>query len=205
MTRPFSVAVYCSASDRVDRAYFEVATELGAAMGTRGWRLVYGAGSVGLMGAVARATHAAGGQVLGVIPHALDRLEVTFEECTELIRVETMRQRKALMEENSDAFIALPGGFGTLEEIIEIIVLKQLHYIDRPIVFLDVLGYWQPLLALFDEMIEQRFATPTHANLYKSVATPQEALDYIGNYYPTEAEAPWETVQEDEELRTALE
>ncbi|MGH2543144.1 MAG: TIGR00730 family Rossman fold protein, partial [Ardenticatenaceae bacterium] len=141
MTRCFSVAVYCSSSDQIHEAYFEAACALGTALSRRGWRLVFGAGSVGLMGALARATHEAGGQVYGVIPHALDRLEVTYDASDELIRVETLRQRKALMEENADAFIALPGGFGTLEEIIEIIVLKQLRYLDRPIVFVDILGY----------------------------------------------------------------
>jgi uncharacterized protein (TIGR00730 family) len=157
------------------------------------------------MGAVARATHEHGGQVYGVIPHALDRLEVTYEAADELIRVETMRQRKALMEENADAFVALPGGFGTLEEIIEIIVLKQLRYLDRPIVFVNTNGYWEPLIALFDTMIEQHFALPVYYNLYKLVESPEEALDYIANYY-REAEGPVpDAVEQEEGIRTALE
>ncbi len=141
MARVFSVAVYCSSSNVVDEAYFKAASALGKALARREWRLVFGAGTVGLMGAVARAVHAEGGQVYGVIPHALDRLEVTYKASDELVVVETMRQRKALMEENADAFIALPGGFGTLEEIIEILVLKQLHYLDRPVVFLNTNNY----------------------------------------------------------------
>jgi cytokinin riboside 5'-monophosphate phosphoribohydrolase len=203
MTRPFSVAVYCSSSDAVDRAYFEAAEALGLGLAARGWRLVYGAGRVGLMGAVAEATHKGNGKVYGVIPHALDRVELTYEACDELLRVETMRQRKALMEENSDGYIALPGGLGTLEEVIEIIVLKQLKYIDRPIVLLNTLDYWLPLIALFDEMIEQRFLTLTNPHLYKVVETVEEALDYIATYYPTEV--PSTSLQEDEQMRTALE
>jgi hypothetical protein len=204
MTRPFSVAVYCSSSDDIDRRYFQDAEALGTALAEQGWRLVYGAGSVGLMGAVARATHAAGGKVYGVIPHALDRREVTYE-CDELLRVETMRERKALMEENADAFIALPGGFGTFEEILEVIVLKQLGYHDRSIVFVNTLNYWNPLIALFEETIRQHFARPTNRNLYKVVETPHEAIAYIANYYPQPAPDLEPAEVREEELRTALE
>ena len=179
MRRPFSVAVYCSSSDDIDRRYFQDAEALGAALAEQGWRLVYGAGSVGLMGAVARATHAAGGRIYGVIPHALDRRELTYQ-CDELLRVETMRERKALMEENADAFIALPGGFGTFEEILEIIVL-------------------------FEETIRQHFARPTNRNLYKVVETPDEAIAYIANYYPQPAPDLEPGEIQEEELRTALE
>ncbi len=201
MANPFSVAVYCSSSDRVASPYREAAQQLGEGLAERGWRLVFGAGSVGLMGVVARAVHARGGQVYGVIPHALDRLEVTYTASDELIRVETMRQRKALMEENSDAFIALPGGFGTLEEIVEIIVLKQLRYLDRPIVFVNTLGYWDPLITLFDSMIAQQFATPTYGDLYHLVPTPAAALEYIATYPPVARPRP----ANGEAIRTALE
>ncbi len=192
MTRPFSVAVYCSASNNVDKAYFEVATGLGQALAERKWRLVFGAGSVGLMGAVARGVHAHGGRMFGVIPYALDELEVTYKECDELVLVETMRERKALMEHNADAFIALPGGIGTLEEIIEVLVLKQLNYIDRPIVLLNTNNYWASLINLFEEMIEQRFVRPGNSTLYKVVETVEDALDYIGNYYPSQNAARWD-------------
>jgi uncharacterized protein (TIGR00730 family) len=205
MTRPFSVAVYCSSSDDIDQRYFEDAVALGTALAQRGWRLVYGAGSVGLMGTVARATHAGGGQVFGIIPHALDRREVTYEACDELIRVETMRQRKAIMEENADAFIILPGGFGTFEEVLEVIVLKQLNYHNRPIVFVNTLGYWDPLITLFETTIDQRFARPTNRHLYKVVETPKEAVFYVANYYPQPNPALDSAEVQAEELRTALE
>lgn len=182
----FSVAVYCSSNDHIHTEYFELATALGKALAKRKWRLVYGAASVGLMGAVARGVHAGGGQVYGVIPHALSELEITYKACDELVRVETMRQRKMLMEENADAFIALPGGFGTVEEMVEILVLKQLRYIDRPLVLLNTRNYWTPLVAFFEQMIEQGFAKPTGRQLYKLVDTVEEALTYITNYSPIE-------------------
>lgn len=188
MQSTFSVAVYCSASDRIDPAFRHPAAEVGRQIAEQGWRLVFGAGGVGLMGVVARAAHEAGGRVMGVIPHALDGREQTYEAADELIRVETMRQRKALMEENADAYIALPGGFGTLEEIVEVLVLKQLRYMDRPVVFVDIDGYWQPLMLFFERMIELRFATPAHRNLYRVVDSAAAAIEYIGNYYPEAGE-----------------
>ena len=204
MAQPFSVTVYCSSSNRIHPDYFEVATALGKALAERKWRLVFGAGTVGLMGAVARGVHAEGGRVFGVIPHALDKVEITYKACDELVRVETMRQRKALMEENSDAFIALPGGFGTLEEIVEVLVLKQLGYIDRPIVFINTRNYWTPLVVLLEQMIEEGFVKPSNRHLYKVVETVEEALGYIGNYYPEEEVTRWDKLG-DEETGTALE
>lgn len=201
--RPFSVAVYCSASNNLEQAYFDAATQLGKALAERQWRLVFGAGSVGLMGALARAVHANGGKMYGVIPFALDELEVSYEATDELVKVATMRQRKALMEENADAFIALPGGFGTLEEVIEILVLKQLRYLERPIVFLNINSYWTPLIALFEQMMRQGFVKPTHRHLYKVVDTIEEALAYIANYYPSEGQP--QTPPEQERWLTALE
>jgi uncharacterized protein (TIGR00730 family) len=139
-----------------------------------------------------------------VIPHALHKLEVSYKACDELVVVNTMRERKALMEENADAFIALPGGFGTLEEIIEILVLKQLHYLDRPVVFLNTNGYWNPLIVLFEQMIEERFVKPTNRHLFKVVETAEDALAYIGNYYQEEEPHKFDKLS-DQEIRTALE
>ena len=143
------------------------------------------------MGAVARGVHAQGGRIFGVIPYALDKLEVTYKACDELVLVETMRERKALMEHNADAFIALPGGIGTLEEIMEVLVLKQLEYIDRPIVLLNTNDYWASLITLFDEMIEQRFVKAGDNSLYRVAETVEDALDYIGNYYPNKNMERW--------------
>lgn len=153
------------------------------------------------MGAVARAVHANGGMVYGVIPHALDTLEVTYHESNELVRVATMRERKALLESEGDGYIVLPGGFGTLEEVAEIIVLKQLGYIDRPVVFLNINNFWTPLLEFFSNLIEQQFVKAENRHLYYVADNPADALDYIGNYYPR----PPYPMQSGEAVRTALE
>ena len=184
MIRPFSVTVYCSSSNAVAKEYFAVAAGLGTAIAERRWRLVYGAGSIGLMGAVARAVHAGGGTVYGVIPHSLDSREVTYHASDELVKVDTMRERKALLESEGDGYIVLPGGFGTLEEVAEIIVQKQLGYMDRPLVFLNVNNFWSPLLEFFDILVEQQFVKPLNRHLYHVTESAQDALDYIGNYYP---------------------
>lgn len=201
MSRPFSVTVYCSSSNTVADMYFALATSLGVAIAERGWRLVFGAGSIGLMGAVARAVHANGGRVYGVIPHALDTVEITYRESDELVKVATMRERKALLESEGNGYIVLPGGFGTLEEVAEIIVQKQLGYMDRPIVFLNVNNFWSPLLEFFENLIEQNFVKPQNRHLYYVTDSAQDALDYIGNYYPKSTHP----MESGEAVRTALE
>ena len=199
--KPFSVAVYCASSNKLEKSSFDDAMALGEGIAKRGWRLVYGAGSTGLMGAVARTAQAHGGKVYGVIPNFLDTLEVTYLEADELVRVETMRERKALMEINSDGFVALPGGFGTLEEVSEIIVAKQLGYLDRPLVFLNTNEFWSPLLAFFDQLFAQQFAVDGGRALYYVADTVTDALDYVANYYPA---AP-EPLENEEAARTAME
>jgi uncharacterized protein (TIGR00730 family) len=177
--RAFSVCVFCSSSEMVSAAERAIAAELGTRLATRGWRLVYGGGNVGLMGEVARAALGAGGHVLGVIPHRLATREIALDEVTELVRTETMRERKGIMDAESDAFIVLPGGIGTLEEVVEIITLKQLGYHGRPIVLLDVDGYWAPLREQLDRMVAHRFATPELLTLFDTVTTVSEALDLV--------------------------
>jgi len=157
---PLTVCVYCASSEAVAAHYRRVAAELGAAIAAEGWALVYGGGSVGLMGEVARAALAGGAHVTGVIPHRLADRELALESVSRLLLTETMRERKALMDEHADAFVVLPGGIGTLEELVEMVTLKQLGYHDRAIVVLDDDGYWDPLLAQLDRMIAERFAAP---------------------------------------------
>ena len=140
---------------------------------------MYGGGNIGLMGEVARTVLAGGGRVTGVIPHLLAEREVALEDVTNLVRTETMRERKALMDEGSDAFVVLPGGIGTLEELVEIITLKQLGYHHRVIVLLDPTSYWEPLLVLLRRMVEEGLATADVLDLIVSVATVQEALDAV--------------------------
>jgi len=143
---PRNICVYCSSSDRVDPRYLAVGDRMGQLIAKRGDTLVWGGGSTGLMGSVARSTQAAGGRVVGVIPEALTNMEVAYENADELIVTQTMRERKQLLDERSDAFVVLPGGFGTLEELAEIHVLKVLGYSDRPLVLVNADGFYDPLL-----------------------------------------------------------
>lgn len=176
----FSVCVYCGARSGATPAYADAAATLGAALAQRGWRLVYGGGSIGLMGVAARAALAAGGQVLGVIPRRLLELEVGMHEVSELVVTETMRERKAVMFEQSDVFVALPGGFGTLEEVVETLTLRQLHYHDKPIFFLDTQGYYGPLLNFFQHTVDCGFAHPRQLDLYTVAADLPTLLDLLG-------------------------
>jgi uncharacterized protein (TIGR00730 family) len=165
-TRPFSVAVYCGSRHGGRPAYAADAEALGMAIGSRGWQLVYGGGKVGLMGVVADATLAAGGRVVGVIPESLKRLEVGHTGLHELHVVPTMHVRKQMMAERADAFIALPGGIGTLEELYEVWTWRQLGYHDQPIGLLNTEGYYDALLRFMDHTVAEGFlAAEQRANL----------------------------------------
>ncbi len=142
-----SLCVYCGARTGTTPAHAAAARELGRLIGERGWRLVYGGGNVGLMGLVADAALAAGAPVLGIIPDSLMRREVGHPGLTELQVVTTMHERKQRMAEQADAFVALPGGIGTLEELFEVWTWRHLGYHDKPVALLDTQGHWQPLLA----------------------------------------------------------
>lgn len=158
MTRPLSsVCVYCGSSFGAQPAYRAAAEEMGRTIAGAGLDLVYGGGSVGLMGVVADAALAAGGRVVGIIPRGLFRTEVAHPGLTELIEVTSMHERKMAMFERSDAFVALPGGLGTLEELTETATWAQIGLHDRTIVTLDVDGYWDPLHRLLAEFVERGF------------------------------------------------
>jgi uncharacterized protein (TIGR00730 family) len=173
--RPFSVAVYCGSRHGRRPAYAADAKALGKAIGSRGWQLVYGGGKVGLMGEVADATLAAGGRVVGVIPESLKRLEVGHTGLHELHVVPTMHVRKQMMAERADAFIALPGGIGTLEELYEVWTWRQLGYHDQPIGLLNTAGYYDALLRFMDDTVAEGFlSAEQRANLV--VGTEPEAL-----------------------------
>ena len=178
------LCVYCSSSDAISDQYFTAARALGAGLAKRGWSLVYGGGSVGLMGAVAISVQANGGKVVGVIPQALLDREVGFLEADELIVTTTMRERKRLMDERADAFITLPGGFGTLEELLEMLTLRQLSYHDKPIIIVNVAGYFDPLLAMFERIFTEGFTDQRHRRLFSVVATPTDALTLLDGFTP---------------------
>ncbi len=174
-----SICVYCSSSDAIADSYPPVAEDLGREIANRGHTLVYGGGAVGLMGILAEATHEAGGTVTGVIPSKLQDREGIAYEADELIVTETMRKRKRIMFQKADAFAVLPGGYGTVEEFMEVLTLKQLGYHDRPIVLLNVDGFFETLLSFFDELRKGRFARAPVTDLVHVVSSAEEALDRV--------------------------
>lgn len=185
------LCVYCSSSDRIDAKYFAAAEALGTEMVERGWGLVYGGGKTGLMGAVARSVKMGGGRVVGVIPEFMKARELAYDEADELVTVVTMRERKLLMEMRADAFVALPGGFGTLEEIMEILTLRQLDVVKKPCVFLSQDGFYDDLLKLFQRMLEDRFFKPSNLGLYGVAMTVPEIFERIDETSKVQAESKW--------------
>ena len=178
----FSVCVYCGSRPGRQPAYLDLATRLGAAIGRRGWQLVYGGGKVGLMGAVADAALASGARVIGVIPESLMRPEVGHVGLTELHVVQTMHQRKQLMAERSDAFIAMPGGIGTFEELFEVWTWRHLGYHDRPIGLLDVAGYWQALMGFLKHGCDEGFMDAEQMSMLHVDADVDRLLDSLAMF-----------------------
>ena len=185
------VCVFASSSDTVAPVYVDAARRLGEGLAARSYTLVYGAGSVGLMGAVAGAVQKGGGQVAGVIPKKLADLDLTYSAVDELIVTETLSERKAMMEERADAFVALPGGLGTLEELLEVLTLKQLWYHEKPVVVLNVEGIYDGFVCLLDTLAREAFLHPTHLNLFHVSTTPEDALAFIAEHEPAEPHARW--------------
>ena len=179
-----TITVYCSSSDAVAEIYREAAHELGTLIARRGFNMIYGGSRVGLMGIVSDAAHAGGATVLAIMPSLFEAAQLPHNEQIELVITEGMRARKTLMEERADAFIALPGGFGTLEEVLEVITNKQLRLHDKPIVLLNVNDYYGPLVTQFDAAVAQRFIRPEFRDLLHVATTPAAALDYIDAYVP---------------------
>lgn len=180
MTTLTSVAVFCGSRFGADPAYEAAAVEVGRTLAERGITLVYGGGRVGLMGAVADAAITAGGEVVGVIPRSLDEREVAHAGLTELHVVETMHERKAIMADRADAFLALPGGMGTLEEITEQWTWTQLGIHAKRSAFYDVGGFWRPLSSLVDSMVETGFLTAEHAALVSFGSDLESLLERLG-------------------------
>lgn len=174
------VCVYCSSSNHVARLYFEVAEQAGRRLAEGGYTLVYGGGNVGLMGTLARAVHAHGGQVIGVIPEALKAREgVAYDVADQLITTATMQKRKAIMYTRADAFLVLPGGLGTLEEFMEVLTLRQLGYHNKPIALVNTDGFYDPLLHLFDHFVEAHFASGQTRALFHVAPDPDDAIQYL--------------------------
>jgi uncharacterized protein (TIGR00730 family) len=174
-----SVCVYCGARAGVRPAYSEAAQAVGRGLAQSGYRLVYGAGDVGLMGAVARAAQSAGGETFGVIPKHLVAWEVGKTDLSRYVVTETMHERKKVMFMNADAIVVLPGGAGSLDELFEVITWRQLGLHDKPIFLLNIDGYWDPLLALITHVIDQGFAERSLRDLISVIATPAELTDAL--------------------------
>ena len=179
-----NICVFSSSSDAVAPEYFEAAREVGTRIARQQMTLVYGGGKIGLMGAVASAVHLHGGNVVGVLPRYLRKQEVAYEAADELIISKDLRERKAIMEERADAFVALPGGFGTLEELLEILTLKQLGQHAKPVVFLNTADFFRPLLGLFEQLYQRQFTRPEHRESYYVAASPGDVFAYLETYRP---------------------
>jgi uncharacterized protein (TIGR00730 family) len=179
-----SVCVFCGSNAGADPAYEEAARQVGTGLAERGVRLVYGGGRVGLMGAIADAALAAGGEVVGVIPEQIVALEVGHRGVGDLRVVGSMHERKALMAELSDAFIALPGGIGTFEELFEIYTWAQLGLHRKPLGLLDVAGYYEPLTAMLDHAVTQQFLRPETRALLAVDDTLKALLDRFEDWAP---------------------
>jgi uncharacterized protein (TIGR00730 family) len=179
-----AVTVYCSSSSRVTSAIFAAARELGSALAQNNWKLVYGGNNVGVMGALADAARGAGGKVIGVTPQLFVDKNAADPQCDELIVTAGMRERKAIMEERGDAFIALPGGLGTFEEFFEILCGKVLASHRKPIVLLNVENYYVPLLAMIEHGIENHFIKPKSRELYFVAASVRDAIEHLRKYTP---------------------
>ena len=188
---PKLLCVYCASSDRIDPKYVAAATELGREMVERGWGLVYGGGKTGLMGAVARAVKSRGGRVVGIIPEFMKARELAYDEADELVTVVTLRERKLLMETRADAFVTLPGGFGTLEEIMEILTLRQLDVVKKPCVFLNQDGFYNDLIRLFEKMLAEKFFKPSNMELFRMAKTVPEIFSQIEASAGVKAESKW--------------
>ncbi|HSK24742.1 MAG TPA: TIGR00730 family Rossman fold protein [Egicoccus sp.] len=183
--------VYTSSSDAIDPRYGRAATEFGRRIGERGDALVYGGTNVGVMGVLAQAVRDAGGHVSGVIPKLMYDRGIADEACDDLVVTNGMNDRKEQMIARGDAFVALPGGFGTLEELLEVLTLKQLGYHRKPIVLFNLDGFYDPLLAFFGELYDTRFAAAIYAELYH-VATDLDGLfDHVDGYVPPHLPAKW--------------
>ena len=179
MNPNFSLCVYCGSRPGLDPLHADVARTVGRWIGRHGGQLVYGGGRAGLMGVVAQATLDAGGRVVGIIPKALVEKEWALHDCTELHIVDTMHDRKRMMAERSDAFVALPGGIGTFEELFEVWTWRQLGYHDKPVGILNCAGYYDGLLAFLAHTVEQQFLSDWQMSLIQTSDEPAALLSSL--------------------------
>lgn len=185
------ICVFSSSSNAIAEVYFEEGRKLGQLIGKNNHTLVNGGSNVGLMETVTIAASEAGAKTIGIIPERFADRELASENCHELITTSDMMERKALMREMSDAFIALPGGFGTLEEILEVLTLRQLDYHSKPIVFINTNNFFQHLFKQFEVSFEHKFAKDIYRALYFSANNSEEAMEFISHYQPVNLDPKW--------------
>ena len=186
-----NVCVFCASSANIDKRYLEAAYELGGLLAQDGWRCVNGGGAVGLMGAVTDGTLDAGGEVTGVIPKFMVDNGWCYDRLDDVVITADMHQRKQMMSEMADAVIALPGGVGTFEELLETLTWRQLGLVKVPVIILNTLGYYDNLLAMLQHAINEGFMKTSHAQLWQVASTPGEAVAMLGNSKPVEFESKY--------------
>jgi uncharacterized protein (TIGR00730 family) len=186
-----AVTVFCSSSDAVAEEHFERAVELGTLIGDRGWSLVFGGASVGLMGALAKAAKKAGAYVIGVMPEFLVARGVAKENCDELVLTRDLTTRKATMAERGDAYIALPGSIGTLEELVEQMALKGLKQHTKPVILVNPDGYWDPFMDMLHKMVDQQFLKEEMLGLLTVVSDVDDISLALDSYVPPELPNKW--------------
>ena len=186
-----NICVFCSSSNAIPELFFDEANKLGKLIGDHHHEIIYGGATVGLMHTVAEAARKAGARSVGIIPESIHKKRLSSPLDHEQIITPNMRERKYLMRKRSDAFIALPGGFGTLEEILEVITLKQLQYHNKAIVFINTDGFYNSLFAQFERAYCDSFSKEDYKSTYFIAADSEEAISYIHNYQPTELATKW--------------
>lgn len=190
------ICVFCSSSNAIDDIYFNDAERLGELIGTRGHSLINGGANVGLMEAVTIASRKSGARTIGIIPERMQERNLVSNHAHEVEITADMMERKERMRQMSDAFVALPGGFGTLEEILEVITLKQLDYHRKAIVFVNTGNFFASLFEQFEKAFSEKFSKPEYRELYFIAASPEEAMKYLESYRPGEVITKWFSVPE---------
>ena len=185
------ICVFSSSSDAIEQIYVDEAIKLSSLIGQTGKTLVNGGANVGLMEKMLIAVKKSGGNTIGIIPEKLKQFGLESKNADKVIVAKDMMERKAIMRDMSDAFVAIPGGFGTLEEILEVITLKQLDYHQKAIVFLNTNGFYDDMFRQFERSYNENFAKPTYRTLYQIVSTSEEVIEYLESYKPSERENKW--------------
>lgn len=186
-----NICVFCSSSDTLDDTYYREAEKLGELIGLNDYNLVYGGTKVGLMNAVARSASDANARIIGVIPQLIFDNNIAATYLDELIVTADMKERKQIFRDKSDIFIALPGGFGTMEELLELITLKQLSYLNGPIVIVNFNGFYDALKLQFEKFFEDGFSKNQYRSLYYFVENSEQAIEYVHNYEPQKYVHKW--------------